>query len=65
MNEDVDCQIMEILEVVDFPPLKESRKRNEANQKCQILWATQLPWVEMIRMNGGLDNFQHIICLAI
>jgi hypothetical protein len=29
------------------------------------LWATQFPWVEMICMNGGLDHFQCIICLAI
>jgi hypothetical protein len=65
MNEDIDYQIMDISERVDFPPMKKNRNKNAANQKCQNLWATQFPWVEMIHMNGGLDLFQPIICLAI
>jgi hypothetical protein len=61
MNEDIDYQIMDILEGVDFPPMKKNQKKNETNQKCQNLWATQFPQVEMICMNGGLDLLRPII----
>jgi hypothetical protein len=32
MNEDIDCQIVEILEGVDFPPMKEKRSQPKVSK---------------------------------